>query len=199
MDARSILPLTFRNIPLDRLEDQIVTFCNAHRVQWIFVDGTGVGGGVVDHLRRRGFNVVDVQFGAKPDQQGLDQVRYANKRAEIWGIMRDKLQYLGLPNSTELRAQLIGPEYGFNIRGELQLEPKDVMKRRGVASPDIADALACTFASEMATVPVADWEGPGDHLVRSNYNPFADPFETDANALLRHEYAPGWARLREDD
>jgi hypothetical protein len=51
MDARSILPLTFRNIPLDRLEDQIVAFCNAHRVSMVFVDGTGVGGSVVDHLR----------------------------------------------------------------------------------------------------------------------------------------------------
>jgi hypothetical protein len=33
MDARSIAPLTFRGLPLDRLEDHIVAFCNSHPVQ----------------------------------------------------------------------------------------------------------------------------------------------------------------------
>jgi hypothetical protein len=197
MDARSILPLTFRNIPLDRLEDQVVAFCNAHKVQWIFVDGTGVGGGVVDHLRRRGLNVYDVQFAAKPDQQAIDQVRYAIKRAEIWGLMRSALKYLALPNNSELRAQLIGPEYGFNIRGEIQLEPKDVMKRRGVASPDIADALATTFAAEMATLPAsAEW---ARGQVVSEYDPYSnEAIYGKPVASPPRFYADGWARLQPD-
>jgi len=158
-DARSILTLTFRNIPLDRLEDQIVEFCNAHRVEAVFVDGTGVGGGVVDHLRRRGLYVIDVQFGAKPDQ-AFDATKYANKRVEIWGAMREALTRLCLPNNGDLREQLIGPEYTFNLRTEIQLEPKDAMKRRGLPSPDLADALAVTYAAPMSKRQTG-WERPG--------------------------------------
>jgi hypothetical protein len=117
--------------------------------------------------------------------------------------MRDKLQYLSLPKDSELREQLIGPEFTLNTRDEILLEPKDSMKRRGVASPDIADALACTFACEYATLPVRDWEGSGDHLVRSEWNPFASEWIGDgamrSTGRLPRYYAAGWAKLREDD
>jgi hypothetical protein len=114
--------------------------------------------------------------------------------------MKEKLQYLSLPNDSELRDQLIGPEFTLNTRDEILLEPKDSMKRRGVASPDIADALACTFACEYATLPVRDWEGRGDHLVRSEYNPFSDEWMRDDSGMHRvgRYYAPGWAKLRDD-
>jgi hypothetical protein len=42
------------------------------------------------------------------------------------------------------------------------------------------DALAVTFVCEPATLPVWDWEGPGDHLVRSEYNPFANDWMRDS-------------------
>jgi hypothetical protein len=197
MDARSILPLTFRNIPLDKLEDQIVAFCNAHNVQQIFVDGTGVGGGLVDHLRRRGYLVSDVQFGAKADQ-AIDGTRFANKRAEIWGLMRNALKYLCPPNDPALREQLTGPEYTFGrVNDAILLEPKDAMKRRGVPSPDLADALACTFGGEIATLPaLADWVQPQGAI--SDYDPFSDaamagrPYPE----ATQRFYAEGWARLK---
>jgi hypothetical protein len=172
MDARSIAPLTFRNIPLDKLEDHVVAFCNSYRVTQIFVDGTGVGGGLVDHLRRRGYLVSDVQFGARADQT-IDGTRYANKRAEIWGLMRSALRNLCLPASQVLREQLIGPEYSFSRTSDaILLEPKDAMKRRGVPSPDLADALACTFGAEIATLPqLADWVQPQGAV--SEYDPFS--------------------------
>ena len=82
--------------------------------------------------------------------------RYANKRAEIWGSVKDWLEKGSLPDDPELAADLTGVEYGFNARGEIQLEKKDDMKKRGLASPDIADALALTFA-----LPVtAGWDAP---------------------------------------
>ena len=141
--------------------------------------------------------VHDVQFAAKSDQR---QERYANKRAEIWGVMKEKLQYLSLPNDSELREQLTGPEFTLNSRDEILLEPKDSMKRRGVASPDIADALACTFASEHATLPTpVSWGGRGDHLVVSEYDPFAPESVDGPPRMPPRYYEPGWARLREDD
>ena len=197
MDARTILPLTFRNIPIDKLEDQVVAFCNAHKVQQIFVDGTGVGGGLVDHLRRRGYLVSDVQFGAKADQ-AIDGTRFANKRAEIWGLMRNALKYLCLPNDPALREQLTAPEYTFGrINDAILLEPKDAMKRRGVPSPDLADALACTFGAEIATLPaLADWVQPEGAV--SEYDPFSreairgEPYP---EARQRY-YAGGWSKLK---
>jgi hypothetical protein len=197
-DCRTIAPLTFRGLPLDQLEDRIVAFCNSHPVQQIFVDGTGLGGGLVDHLRRRGFLVTDVQFGGKPDQQ-IDGVKYANQRAHIWGQMRSALKYMCLPpNNQALREQLIAPEYSFSRAGDaILLESKDLMRRRGVPSPDLADALACTFAGEIATLPMlADWV-PGQGVV-SEYDPFSDAaIRGDPLPESRPRYtAPGWARLR---
>ena len=202
MDARSHPPLKFRNLPLDQLEDKIIALCALHHVEMVFVDGTGVGGGLVDHLQRRRVNVHDVQFGAKATQR---RERYANVRAEIWGIMKEKLQYLSLPKDTELREQLIGPEFTLNSRDEILLEPKDSMKRRGMASPDIADALATTFSCEYATLPVRDWEDRGDRFVRTDWDTFSPEWMTGDGAMKRPStgparfYAEGWAKLREDD
>jgi len=74
------------------------------------------------------------------------------------------------------------------------------MKRRGVSSPDTADALACTFACEYATLPVRDWEsGRGDHLVETEWDPF-DPKRMSDRADQIHApryYAPGWAKLQD--
>jgi hypothetical protein len=207
MDARSLLPLTFRGIPLDKLEDHVVAFCNAHKVQQIFVDGTGLGGGLVDHLRRRGFNVSDVQFGARADQL-IDGTRFANKRAEIWGLMRNALKYLCLPNDPALREQLTAPEYTFGRTNDaILLEPKDAMKRRGLPSCDLADALACSFGAEIATLPaLADWAQSG--LVVSDWNPYSneairgEPLP-ESRAMHGRYYAPPeegweWPRLKSD-
>jgi hypothetical protein len=46
----------------------------------------------------------------------------------------------------KLEVDLIGPEYGFSIKNQIQLEQKEDMKRRGLASPDLGDFLAMTFA-----------------------------------------------------
>jgi hypothetical protein len=107
----------------------------------INVDGGGVGGGVVDRLRSLGFEVNEIQFGGK----ALDSKKYANRRAEIWGLMRDWLAGGALPDDQDLAADLTGVEYGFTVSDQILLEKKSEMKRRGLASPDAADALACTF------------------------------------------------------
>jgi hypothetical protein len=199
MDARSILPIEVRGASTDRLEDLILRFCLENHVDVIFVDGTGVGGGVVDHLaNRHNLPVEDIQFGGKAIN-ATNQIKYAQMRSMMWGNLRDSLKYLAIPSSAELRDQLIGPEYDFNIRGELQLEKKSDMKKRGLASPDIADALALTFARPVFPRQFDDWMGSGQVL--TDYDPIA-AFEKENSAQPRSPpryYAPGWARLREDD
>ena len=61
--------------------------------------------------------------------------------------MREALRVgIELPDDRELRDDLIGPEYGFTAKNQIQLEKKEDMKRRGLSSPDCGDALSMTFA-----------------------------------------------------
>jgi hypothetical protein len=75
---------------------------------------------------------------------------YANKRAELWGLMREWLQSASIPNDKQLKADLSAPHQKPNSSGSIQLESKKEMKSRGLPSPDAADALACTFAYPVA-------------------------------------------------
>jgi len=92
------------------------------------------------------FKVHEVWFGSKPDEQ-----EWADKRTEIWARMREWLGGGCLPKDRDLQDDLVGPDYKFVGAGDkIKLESKEEMKRRGLASPDAADALACTFAIKVA-------------------------------------------------
>lgn len=111
----------------------------------LFVDETGVGAGVVDRLKQLGYPVLPVNFGAKPD--GMTDAKVANKRAEMWVRMREWLNgVVGIPDDPQLAAQLTAVEYKHDANNAILLEKKEDMKRRGLPSPDRADALAITFA-----------------------------------------------------
>jgi hypothetical protein len=100
---------------------------------------------------------VGIQFGAKADYSASEGVKYANKRAEIWGSMRDWLKGGAIPDDIGLRSDLVGLEYGLNGKDAIQLERKEDMKKRGLPSPDAGDALAITFAYPV--LPNADAGG----------------------------------------
>jgi hypothetical protein len=109
----------------------------------IFVDQTGVGAGVLDQLKRTRHPVFGVSFAQSP----LEPDRFVNRRAEMWWRVREWLERgASLEANAELRDDLTSPEYHYTASGKVQLEPKDCMRRRGLASPDIGDALALTFA-----------------------------------------------------
>lgn len=117
----------------------------------VFVDGVGVGGGVVDRLRQLGYRVTDVNGGSTP----MNDERYYNLRAEMWAKMKEWLAARGdIPNNMALANDLSAPSYSFDARNRLKLEKKEEMKSRGLPSPDLADALALTFARPVATPDV---------------------------------------------
>jgi hypothetical protein len=177
-DARSLPPIKLRNVDTMALAARIADESARYKVDAIFVDGGGVGGGVVDRCRQIGLKVTEVQFGGRSDRAQVDQDRpvgYANKRAEIWGAMRDWLPGGAIDNDPELIADLTGIEYGYVLRDgrdAIQLERKEDMKRRGLASPDDADALALTFAYPVIARSAARSRRPG-RFFRSDYNPYA--------------------------
>src|SRR5205085_12573849 len=96
----------------------------------------------VDRLNATGYDVNDIQFGGRAN----DGKKWANRRAEMWGLMRDWLSRGAIPVDEELATDLTGVEYSFNVNDQILLEKKESMKARGLASPDSADALALTFA-----------------------------------------------------
>jgi hypothetical protein len=105
----------------------------------------------------------------------------------MWGAMRDWLAGGSIPNLADLKAQLVGPTYTLNLQGAILLEKKEDMRKRGLESPDIADALALTFAFPVAMHQNAGGEGlrhkvgaeyeyhPYDALgPEGPYNPFGE-------------------------
>lgn len=153
-----------------------------HGASICMVDEGGVGGGVVDRLRQLRIPVIGVDFGSKPDGYTNDGTKYANKRAEIWGSLRQFLIDGGsIPNivtneNTTLVDELTGPTYTMNKREEIQLESKKEMRARGVPSPNVADALACTFAfpsfeyQTLSPSGIREIEKP---TVAADYDPFS--------------------------
>jgi phage terminase large subunit len=112
----------------------------------VFVDEGGVGGGVVDRLHQLGFSqVIGVNFGARSDLRPSG-ARAGNKRSEMWLAARDWLGRGALPPDEALAAELTAPMYSYNAGNEVMLERKQDLKRRGLPSPDVADAFALTFA-----------------------------------------------------
>lgn len=107
----------------------------------------GNGTGIIDRLREMGYKVTEVWFGAKADEK-----EWANKRIELWGRMREWLKGGCIGKDKNLEDDLVGPEYTFVGQSDVMiLEPKEKMKKRGLPSPDDADALACTFAVNPAS------------------------------------------------
>lgn len=131
----------------------------------IFVDGGGVGGGVVDQLRRLGFAPIEINFGAKASLPG-----FADMRAQCWGRMKEALRDgVRLPDLDDLRSDLTGVEYGYDIRNNIRLERKEDMKKRGLASPDLADAMSLIYAMPVSKQPRA---GYNMTIEEREYDPF---------------------------
>lgn len=133
--------LVYRDLGLTTLAGIVAREAEAWRPDRIFVDGVGVGAGVVDMLTDWGLPVTDAQSGAA----ALNPRKYRNRRAEMWAALREWLARGAIPDDAALAADLTGVEYGYTVGEALQLEKKSDLKKRGLASPDRADSLALTF------------------------------------------------------
>lgn len=177
-DAKSYPIIKLSKVDTMALAGKVTELYLQYRADAVFVDGGGVGGGVVDRLRMLHVNVIEVQFGGKADLLGIpgeDKAdKYANKAAEMWGKVRAWLPRGALPADNDLKMELEGRQYGFNKDNAIQLEKKDEMKKRGLSSPDIADALALTFAYPVVPSMMAGSDRPpAEEMVQHNYDPYA--------------------------
>ena len=147
-DARTIPWQKYRGLDTVQLSGKVAEAATQYKVDAIFVDGNGVGGGVVDLLKSWKFRVIEVQGGSAAN----DPDRFPNKHVETWALMKEWLTIGAIPNDKELVADLVAPEYGYHpITNKLVLESTEHMRdKRGMPSPDSASALAQTFASVIA-------------------------------------------------
>ncbi len=134
----------------------------------VFVDAGGVGGGVVDILHDRGFKKIvrAVMFGSK----ALNDERYHNRRAEMWDELRQWLNSepaVKIPDNENLCFELCAVNKKYDSRGRLQLEEKDEIKKRLGRSPDMADALALTFAEPVYDNGVDEYAGLRENSIES--------------------------------
>lgn len=193
-DARTIPWEKLSGADTNTLALRVIELYQKYQPDAVFVDAGGVGGGVADRLRYSRLPIKDVIFGAAADganatsEHGM--VVFANKRTQMWGAMRDWLgpapNHLGemlpggsIPNDIELIDELTSVQYGYTLlhgRDALILEKKDDMRKRGVASPDLADALCVTFAFPVLKSDHSDkLRSKASH--QNDYNPFASSWE----------------------
>jgi hypothetical protein len=133
---------------LDTIEfaQVVLNHYRQHQFTQVFVDGIGVGAGVVDQLKRFNLPVVEVTVNSKSSEPKT----YSNLRAQVYGRLRDWLASADLPHDDkELFEDLSALNYFFNNRLQIVLEAKKDMKKRTKRSPDRADALSLTFAQEV--------------------------------------------------
>ena len=151
-------PVVIRKLDNMAVADRLVSFIAENRPDAVFVDA-GAGAGVIDRVRQLGCTVTEVAFGGRALSE-----KYRNRRAEMWIEMAAWLRSGGqIPDHATLKADLSAATYLFDTSGKMVLESKEKIKERLGRSPDLADALALTFA---APVRKSD-----NRVERVEYNP----------------------------
>jgi phage terminase large subunit len=129
----------------------------------IVVDDDGVGGGVTDQLREKGYEVTAFNGG----ERALEPTRYPNARSEAWFRMARRLPELDLDEDDQLAADLTAPKYRLDSDGRRVVERKDETKKRLGRSPDRGDMALLTLVPTL-TVTLPDEDDRRPAIVRSS-------------------------------
>lgn len=134
----------------------IKKYPNYKGVITVNIDDTGLGGGVTDRLeevkieeRLRRLEIVPVNFGSKPPQDGSED-RYQDISTYMWATLKTLMENkeVSIANDEELVAQLSVRKYSITSTGKIMLESKKAMKDRGIKSPDRGDAVVLSCFSQ---------------------------------------------------
>lgn len=175
LDARSIPWLEWAGPDIQRdlmrVAGDIALYAQRYKPDAIFIDRGAMGPGLIDRLNQLNVrNVIGINFGDTGGSVMVGEdlhIETMNKRSMMWSGMREWLNGGCIPDDAELKADLIGIEYGYGAdQVSLALERKKDMKKRGLASPDKGDALALTFAAPVQKAEII--------MPRREYNPYAD-------------------------
>nr|DAW50793.1 MAG TPA: large terminase [Caudoviricetes sp.] len=155
--------------------DKVYLYAQEQDIDRIVYDNIGVGAGVKAQFRRKSGKVQTLGFNAggavyKPDAKYTDDKKnrdmFANIKAQAWWMVRDRFyktwravhhgdsypedQLISLSGSLHeleyLTAELSRPQVDYDQNGRVKVESKKDMKKRGIPSPNRADALVMAFA-----------------------------------------------------
>lgn len=138
----------FRKDDLMTTVGRINVFHQAHPYAGINIDDSGVGGGVTDRLREMKVAVNPINVGSMPNNKQI----YANLRAELYWELAQMFERgeIIIPNDDQLISELTSMKYKY-LNGKIVIESKDEMKKRGLNSPDSADAVMLAFADSKSS------------------------------------------------
>lgn len=153
------------------LADLVAREAREWKYDAIFVDA-GRGEGVIDRLRQLGFDrVFEINFGSSPSEAS-----YADKRAEMYFRMAEWFTESGgrIPNNPDLKTELSSITYGYTkADSKRKIDSKDDIKKTLGRSPDIADALALTFAMTVIPRDRVVINGKSGSMYQHDYDPLA--------------------------
>ncbi len=141
------------NMDLVQLTEVVYNEVVSFNPDEIIVDETGLGAGLYDNLlrKKKARNKLSAYNGAASPQ---DEDSYLNCRAETYWHLRSLLheEEVQLPQDELLEGQLTGIKYQYNTYKRhtvIKMESKDDMRRRGMMSPNEADAIVMAFSDEL--------------------------------------------------
>lgn len=143
------LPMSFQGMDPMALASRVAKEIREWRAHYCFVDA-GRGEAVWSRLFQMGYEdrVIPVHFNGKT----YDDL-YFRKKDEIWGRMKAHICHPELPPELpydeDLMRDLSAPTFEINDRGQLQIESKKSLLKRGYRSTDLGDALALTYSEEL--------------------------------------------------
>ena len=191
---------SFERMDTMRLVYEVLRTVRETGAEAVFVDEGGVGGGVVDRLREFGAPVYGVHFGGAAQRP----TRFFNRRSEIFWELRRLFdqRLIAVPRDEELAGQLLALRYDVSSSGQVRMEGKREMRKRGMPSPDKADALALAF---LVPPSFGIWTGaepflrdddpPRPHITALGYDhppPFAEQPPTDEDGGASSNRVPVW-------
>lgn len=155
-----------------------------HGKIYVNIDDTGLGGGVTDRLREvkreqklHRMVIIPINAAEKIEtdtKEGKEAAEhYNNLTTHMWAVVRELLENreIALEDDEQTVAQLSSRKYRMASNGKLEIEPKKEMKKRGLDSPDRADALA--LACYLGKIKKYTGSAPGkkaaEALTKENY------------------------------
>ena len=126
-----------------QLAGRVAAAIRDHNPAHVFIDEIGMGAGVVDRLRELGHPVRGINVANRARQDEI----FVNLRAEGYWTLADRFRAgtISIPYDNQLISQLATLRYDFDSRGRIKIESKDDIRKRGLPSPDRADALMLAF------------------------------------------------------
>lgn len=128
---------------LTRVADELCTFAEYDKKCLVKIDDTGVGGGLTDIMKRRGYAIMPVNFGESASEPQKDN--YPDIISEMWFQVAPNIDKIACPNDPRLQKELINRKYTIDKKGRRKIESKSDYKKRGFQSPDMADAFLLAF------------------------------------------------------